>query len=195
MLLLSCIVVLLGYEVRRLQDELALKESEIAELRDRLSALKKAPYVEVLNDANYTKRVLPLISKANESVLVIMYVAKYDPDDPADPANDILEALVNASERGVSVRVILEGDVSTNNETARFLSSHGVDVRYDPDGITTHSKLVVIDGEFVVLGSHNWTESALAYNHETSILLKSEKIADVYESYFESLWDTSTPIS
>jgi len=51
-----------------------------------------------------------------------------------------------------------------------------------------HAKVVVIDGRCVVIGSHNWTESALRYNHEVSVLICSSDLAKEVKEYIESLW-------
>jgi phosphatidylserine/phosphatidylglycerophosphate/cardiolipin synthase-like enzyme len=38
-------------------------------------------------------------------------------------------------------------------------------------------KVVVVDGRFTLLGSHNFTQSALRYNHELSVLVDSPCLA------------------
>lgn len=48
-------------------------------------------------------------------------------------------------------------------------------------------KFVVIDGTIVYVGSHNWSESSLYYNHETSIKIVSDSITDTFESYFTTI--------
>ena len=48
-------------------------------------------------------------------------------------------------------------------------------------------KLVIIDDEIVYVGSHNWTESGLSYNSETSVRIVSEEIATIFKDYFNSL--------
>jgi len=64
--------------------------------------------------------------------------------------------------------------------------TNGVPVQMDNNGTTTdHLKLVVIDNKIVYVGSHNWSESALYYNHETSVRTVSEIIANLFEEYLE----------
>ena len=121
-----------------------------------------------------------------------MYVMKYDENDPKDPANDLIIALIDAARRGVKVSVILENTISYNDKTLSFLLSHGVNATFDPRGVRTHSKLVIVDEYIVLIGSHNWTESALKYNHETSMLIISRSLAEEEIKYFNELWSAST---
>ena len=150
--------------------------------------------LELLPDEKYIVAVSRLIASANKSVHVIMYVAKYDPKQSAeeDPANMLLELLASAKRRGLDVRVVVD-DVTKQSypETIEFLKSRGVPVRLDPKaGVTTHAKVVIVDGEWVVIGSHNWTQSALSRNREYSILIRSSELAAKVEEYFEELWSS-----
>ena len=52
-----------------------------------------------------------------------------------------------------------------------------MEVVYDPVTVTTHTKLLIIDGEISVVGSTNWTYSALEKNHEVSVLIRSPEVA------------------
>ena len=61
-----------------------------------------------------------------------------------------------------------------------LLRKNGVTVYYDSDNRVTHSKIVVVDGYITILGSTNWTYSALKKNHEASVLIKSHSVAEVF---------------
>lgn len=164
-----------------------------------LSILKPAQtptlgQLELLPDEKYIVAVSRLIASANKSVHVVMYVAKYDPKQSAekDPANMLLELLASAKRKGLDVRVVVD-DVTKQSypETIEFLKSRNVPVRLDPKaGVTTHAKVVIVDGEWVVIGSHNWTQSALSSNREYSVLVRSSEIATKVEEYFEELWSS-----
>ena len=147
--------------------------------------------VLVVEDSQYLSAVTPLIERANRSVYVIMFVMKYDPGDDDDPVNELLSILADTASRGVDVRVLVDEETRDSYpQTIEFLKEHGIGVRLDKSsGITTHAKVVIVDGEFVVIGSHNWTESALRYNHEVSALIRSGKAAEELTNYFERLWD------
>jgi len=174
---------------RLLADYLALNES-YWELLQRPEA-----NITVINDRDYASVAMELVEAANESIYLVVFILKYDPGDPIDPVNDLVWALGNACERGVAVNVILEGrsDIIEINQAAfDYLSSVGANITYDAGGITTHCKLLIVDELFVLVGSHNWTESAMSYNHEASVLIRSAEIARLEIEYFNELWAEAT---
>ena len=151
------------------------------------AAIHLKPQVRLLVDRDYFNEVLNLINKANVSIHIAMFSMKYDPDDSDDPANDFINALVAAAERGVQVTVVLDDYPRWNYGTADYLKSHGVDVHIFTLRETMHAKVVVVDSKIVVFGSHNWSESALVYNHEVSIFIRSLTFAKELASYIENL--------
>ncbi len=145
---------------------------------------------ETANDGAYSTRTAELIGSARSEVLVIMYAVKYDPAQPDDPANGLLEALSAARSRGVTIRVLADNLTAWEYPaTTNYMAAAGLEYRIDPAGITTHAKLAVIDASVTVIGSHNWTESALSRNNETSVVLHSEGLAKAQRDYFYRLYD------
>ena len=147
--------------------------------------------IEVVADRDYYYSVLADLRNANSTVYVAMYSMIYDPDDSYDWANDLIRELVNAKRRGVNVNVIIEyrtyyGYMDGNLEAYDYLSANGVNVKLDNETDTDHLKLVIIDDKIVYVGSHNWSESALYYNHETSVRIVSEEIAQTFIEYLKS---------
>ena len=171
---------------RLLADYLALNES-YWELLHRPGA-----NITVINDRDYASVAMELVEAANKSIYLVVYVLKYDPGDPIDPVNDLVWALGNACERGVAVNVILEGEVELNQAAFDYLSGVGANITYDAGGVRTHCKLLIVDELFVLVGSHNWTESAMSYNHEASVLIRSAEIARLEIEYFNELWAEAT---
>jgi phosphatidylserine/phosphatidylglycerophosphate/cardiolipin synthase-like enzyme len=105
----------------------------------------------------------------------------------------VAAALISAAERGVAVRVFLEKSGydatlnKTNEQTGRQLRKHGIEVIFDAPNTTTHAKLVVIDGRYSFVGSHNFTHAALKNNHEVSLLVDDHSLAHKLTAYMDSL--------
>lgn len=149
----------------------------------------------LLPNEEYFRRVYDLVNRANSSIHVVMYVVKYDPKEAEDPVNALLAALKVARDKGLDVKVVVD-DVTRSDypETITYLKANGIPVKLDPkSGITTHAKLVIIDGKIVIVGSHNWTESALSRNNEYSVLVYSREVALEVERYFQDLWENGRP--
>ncbi|MFA5106195.1 MAG: phospholipase D family protein [Candidatus Micrarchaeia archaeon] len=102
----------------------------------------------------------------------------------------IADAIVALAARGVPCRVILEArvDGSSNLKMAEYLSSHGVEVRFASGQYAlTHSKMMIIDGKTVLVGSINFSNNAVLKNREAAVVLEGA-IANDYESVFEKDW-------
>lgn len=146
--------------------------------------------VNVLVDKSYFQAVQSLLERANKSIYIVMYAMKYDPAEPGDPVNQLLNIVANKSRYGVDVKIIVD-DVTYKDypDTIAFLLGDNISVRLDESsGRTTHAKLVIVDNRTAVLGSHNWTESALRLNHEASIEIDCPDAVKTLLNYFDSLW-------
>jgi len=149
----------------------------------------------------YASFLLELLRRAGSSIHIVLYRMSYYPGYRDSTVNGLLEALIAAASRGLDVRVLLDDcdyypeSAEANLTAAIYLLAHGIEVRFDAPGKTTHAKLVLIDREDVVLGSTNWNYYSLERNVEADVaLLNIPPLASVYEGYFEALWEEGRPI-
>ncbi len=146
--------------------------------------------VQVVVNAQYFQVAKKMIHEAKHSVRVMMFEMGYYDEHPDTPSNFLIKELIVAKKRGVKVEVILEvkeGEDRTtkrNRHTGRILSDGGVKVIYDSLLKTTHAKFMVVDEEFSLLGSTNWTYYALTSNNEASVLIRSKEVARALAEYF-----------
>ena len=71
--------------------------------------------------------------------------------------------------------------------TYDLLLSAGVPVLYDSKNRVTHSKVMVIDRYITIVGSTNWTYSALKKNHEASVIIRSRDVALAFEQKLKKI--------
>jgi phosphatidylserine/phosphatidylglycerophosphate/cardiolipin synthase-like enzyme len=124
----------------------------------------------------YARAAERLIAGARHRVWVMQYVIRPDGDGPVQA---LLTALATARSRGVEVIVGLDrGTIygsdqpdPKNDAAAAWLTTRGVPVVWDEDSRTTHAKVLLVDDEFALIGSHNWTRAALVENREVSVRL------------------------
>ena len=122
------------------------------------------------------------ISSASSSLDLEVYVFSY---------RTLADELIEAHERGVRARVLLEPTRSGNNpnlETAEYLRDNGVDVRWATPSRTNHAKYLIMDGRRVLVGSHNWSWHAMNENREASVLVEDERTVRDFSSIFEQDW-------
>lgn len=150
--------------------------------------------IKILYGQAYYPEVKKLISQARHSVYLYMYVVALYPENKNSPVTNLVNELLNAKERGVYVKVVLELSPAIrqvervrNDAAYSFLKNAGVDVNYDTTGRTHHLKTVIIDRKILVVGSHNWTEGALKFNYETSLLATSKEAAEELLSKLDTI--------
>ncbi len=158
------------------------------------------PMVVALPDAGestlYGGFVSDLLSHARASVHAVLYRVSVYPQFGDSATSALVDALVRAARRGLEVRLLIDDcsfyadSAKANLESAIFLQQSGVEVRFDAPEITTHAKLLVVDGETVVLGSTNWNYYSVEKNVEANVaLVRMPDVAATFESYFISLWN------
>ena len=148
--------------------------------------------VAPLVDADYYAASHTELLQARRSIQCALYLAKYNAKYPKGFEAILLGDLIAAHNRGVDVSVILDGndrpwendgkeqEDKKNQSAFDFLTAAGVDVRYDSNDKLLHSKLIVIDESVTILGSTNWTYSALRKNHEASVIIRSPAVARTF---------------
>ena len=150
--------------------------------------------IPVVND-EYFDVLINEINNAEDSIHIVMYSSKFY--ETNNSVRQIEDALNSAVKRGVDVKIILDHStwsgritsVSKNNEIVKeYLEENGVEVKFDSLKKTTHVKMIVIDGKIVLIGSTNWTYSALERNNEANVLIKDLGIAEYFGNYFDFLW-------
>ncbi|OYT54762.1 MAG: hypothetical protein B6U72_01460 [Candidatus Altiarchaeales archaeon ex4484_2] len=151
------------------------------------NCVNEARITPVFNDGFFPV-VHRALQNANRSIHLIVFELKYYPKYPGSKMNILVEDIINASRRGVDVKIIVD-QYSKENNAFDLLLAEGVDIVYDSEGVTTHAKTVIIDSRMVVLGSTNFSYYGLEKNNEVDVLIDSEEIAVSYESYFREIWD------
>jgi phosphatidylserine/phosphatidylglycerophosphate/cardiolipin synthase-like enzyme len=151
----------------------------------------------LLRNREFAEALLENVRAAKKSIYFSFFLFKAT-DSRNNLPRQIAEELVRAKRRGVDVTVLLErqspkrqqGQDSLNEDnrnTAALLSRGGVKVFFDSPNVTTHTKVAVIDGYRVFVGSHNLSQSALVHNNELSVMVDSPELATEVKSYLDRL--------
>ena len=146
-----------------------------------------------LVDEDYYPQVHQALITAKKSIMCVMYMADIDSKYNRGWEYNLVNDLINAHRRGVNVTVIFDQNVMfwetgkkgkkterKSEDAYELLKKNGVPVYYDSTDRVTHSKILVIDDYITIVGSTNWTHSALKKNHEASVLIKSRSVAEAF---------------
>ena len=147
---------------------------------------------KLLLDRDYFTALLEGLDRARAEIFLSAYLFRTIENARGYP-EAVLKRLAAAVQRGVRVDMVLErsnssDDLNRNNEeTAERLKRAGIRVCMDAPDRVTHTKLVVIDRRYLLIGSHNLTQSALKFNHEASVWIDSAPLAGEALGYMKSL--------
>jgi phosphatidylserine/phosphatidylglycerophosphate/cardiolipin synthase-like enzyme len=102
----------------------------------------------------------------------------------------IAEALLDAHEQRVSVRVITDNDKASDRGSDVWkLERRGIPVRVDRTEFHMHHKFAVFDGRVALTGSYNWTRGASRDNEENLVICDAAPFVAAFQQEFERLWD------
>ena len=134
--------------------------------------------------ADYPKVLIPLLDGSRKNIDIVVYDWRWYSDQLMHPVQQFNMALVRAVHRGVVVRALLN-----KPDILPTLQKVGIRAKQIRDRRTLHSKLVLIDGNTLVIGSHNFTRNAFAGNIETSIALSVPLENSRFADFFNNLYN------
>lgn len=121
-------------------------------------------------DDHVQQALLQLLDSAKSSIYFLAYSFTADP---------LGEAIRRAAAAGVRVAGVMDEDQVHSNVGSEFdkFRAAGLDVRLDGNAGEMHHKLMIIDGNILVIGSYNFTASAETTNDENLIVIHDAQIA------------------
>ena len=125
------------------------------------------------------------IGRARLSIDIAAYVL-------SDPR--IAEALINAAERGVVIRLYLDRSQFAEHGPTRgglieaLLAHPNVAARVKGEGVLMHLKAYAVDAEVLRTGSGNFSRSGLAAQDNDAIFITDPAVVDAFEGNFERIW-------
>lgn len=167
-------------------------QNQISQLNARIAALNATIAMAQRGEpsilsVNFSPRggcastVIYWLGRANSSVHVLIYSFTLD---------SIGDAVLNAYHRGVEVKVVFEKQQASQYSELFRLAAAGVQVRNDTNPDLMHTKVAIIDGYIVLVGSFNWSAAADSDNNEVLLVIKSAALATTLEAEFQRIWAT-----
>lgn len=133
----------------------------------------------------------------------------YITNESESTLNPYLAAAINASRRGVHVRVLLDsywyntGDEQDNDEMAatinRIAAAEHLPLEAKCADISLnniekiHNKGVIVDNSSVLVSSINWNSNSPNFNREAGLILRDNGAANYFRQVFEDDWQASVP--
>jgi phosphatidylserine/phosphatidylglycerophosphate/cardiolipin synthase-like enzyme len=104
--------------------------------------------------------------------------------------DDLAAAMIEKAGFGLVVSGVLEKSQALSNKGGEYetLLEDGVDVRLAGNPASMHHKVIIIDGQIVVMGSYNFSQSTKTRNDENTLIIHSPEIPALYQEEFERVW-------
>lgn len=132
-----------------------------------------------------THQITDQISQAKHSILVQAYNFT---------SKDIANALIEAKNRGVKVKVILDKSQRKQKYSLlHYIVDAGIPVWIDTKPAIAHNKIMIIDEKEVITGSFNFTDSAQKRNAENLVFITDTKLAQKYIQNWQNREQQSIP--
>jgi len=132
-------------------------------------------------DKGIKNGVLPLIKNAKKYIYIPAFVIT---------EKRITQELINAKLRGVDVKIIADAlNASTQHSKHKELRASGIPVKAENYAGKMHSKTMIIDDEYLIIGSMNFSNSGENRNDENMVIIRTPDGTKFYKQFFLNQWD------
>jgi len=137
-------------------------------------------------NANVKQQLAEKMSASTKSI----WIEISEISEITDP--DLIQALIDAAEKGRDVRLILERAETNKSVTLDTLKANNIQIRYFPSETPLGMHLAIFDNSTFVLSSSDWTRYSFVANHEFSITVPSPLASAKLGELFLQDWEKST---
>lgn len=132
-------------------------------------------------DKAITEAVLPLIKGAKNYIYIPAFLIT---------ERRMTSELILAKRRGVDVKIITDAlNASSKYSKVKELREAGISVKIENYAGKMHSKSMIIDDKFLIIGSMNFSYNGENKNDENTLVLNSSEAAIFYKNFFLYLWN------
>ena len=144
--------------------------------------------------SEYPTAVINLLRTATKSIDICAYCWKWYSHRTGSPMQRINYAIIEKARCRLPIRVRLNSEAKDhyltkeNSRTAVALGRYPIEIKFDHSKTMSHLKMIIIDKEIAILGSHNLSERSVSQNNEASVIIIGREAVQIYSDYFERLW-------
>lgn len=132
-------------------------------------------------DRPIKNQIIPLIREAKYYIYIpIFFITK----------KELIEELKNAHDRGVEIKII---DDATNAHSKysihKILRGFGIKIKTENYAGKMHTKAIIIDDRYSIIGSMNFTNNGEQRNDENVVIIEDKDITVYLKQCFLYLWE------
>ncbi len=151
-------------------------------------------------DNQYLSVAQALVTQAKKEICISTFKLEVTDKPRGRDLLEFFKAIVEKVKSGVKVKVLFNWHedrrsvAKTNFYSSIFLKSAGCDIRYLRNNRCCHAKLLMVDKEKVLLGSHNLSIRSTQANFELSYLIPDPETVAQVGAVFERLFADAKPL-
>lgn len=180
-----------------LLEKILSAEHHPAQLTEPLRMFDPLKNIQYLADRDFLQAACSLISGARYSIKISNYIFSDSVLSGTNAAQALAGALLLAPTKIKQCRMLLASGAQSMGHSDPSLVSHGIlsnagwSIRRSAPSKKAHAKIIIVDAEHVIIGSHNYNLGGLLHNHEASALISSSHFAFCAENHFDAAYATA----
>lgn len=150
---------------------------------------------DIVRNEEYERRAIEVISAARHSIFFSTFKVYLTKEEKKGGCNKIFSALLEKAREGIEVKAMLQCGYdgtslsNLNRIAAKKLIAAGAKVKHLEGRRVVHAKIILVDGLFLLSGSHNWSVGSLRRNFEISFYFWGLGVVQPVVSFCEKEWD------
>jgi cardiolipin synthase len=151
--------------------------------------------MQLLTNEQFLPAAIQLISDAKKSIYIATFKAEMTTKPRGRRLTKLFDRLIEKSRLGLDVRLLISkreeyGHIPlTNLFAVRELKKNRVRVRHLRNSRLCHAKILIIDNEVAILGSHNLSIKSCHSNFEVSLCIIDPYIVGQLQGLYALTWD------
>lgn len=149
----------------------------------------------LLKDEEFLPAAKSLIANARKSIYISSFKLEITTKRRGLRLAQLFDMLAKKKQDKVDVRVLTnkqdnQGHVpATNAYALRHMKRQKVPVRYLPNNRLTHAKILIVDEQKAIVGSHNLSVKSCHNNFEVSCFITDITTVLYLVAHYNSVWD------
>jgi phosphatidylserine/phosphatidylglycerophosphate/cardiolipin synthase-like enzyme len=150
----------------------------------------------LVKDNEFLPVAMSMLEQAKKEICIATFKLEINEQPRGRKLKEFFEKLISKVKEGLRVKILFNWHddqrsvAKTNLYASRFLKDAGADVRFLKANRCCHAKIIIIDQERVLLGSHNLSIRSCCNNFELSYVIPDpESTKEVYSVFEHSFND------
>ena len=151
----------------------------------------------LLTDNNFLPQAKTLVEQAKSSIDIVTFKAELTHKPRGTFLFAFFNELILQAKKGLRVRILLNWNSErrsvplTNKYVMEQMKTNNVQVRHLPDNRCCHAKLILVDKQKAIIGSHNLSVKSCHNNFEMSYLIPDPETVKEISDVFARSWGNS----